>query len=62
MLKLNNIRAEMARNKISGITLAEILKISPNSLYRKLNGKNDFTATEIGLIAKELKTEVNFFY
>lgn len=62
MLKLNNIRAEMARNNITGLMLAKKLHISPNAFYKKIKGVTDFTATEIGIIAKELNTEVNFFY
>lgn len=62
MLNLDNIRAEMAKNKISGLDLAKKLNISHTSIYQKLNGKRKFTADEIGIIAKILKTDINFFY
>jgi hypothetical protein len=42
-----NLRAEMARKNIKAINLAKILNISYDSVINKLNGKTDFTRTEI---------------
>lgn len=62
LVDLSNIRAAMAKNKVTGLDLAKILKISQTAVYQKLNGKRKFSADEIGILAIELKTEVNFFY
>ena len=62
MLNLQNIKAEMARNNMTGLKIAEILNLSPTSLYLKLGGKRDFTAKELGKLAEILNTNVNFFY
>lgn len=48
-------------NKIiedSGITkvaLAKKLRLSPQGLYFKLNGKNDFTREEVGILCDVLR-------
>ena len=42
-----NLRAEMARNNIKAARLAELLEISYDSIINKLNGKTDFTRSEI---------------
>ena len=62
MLDLNKIRGQMAYKRITGIELAEKLEISQTSFYKKINGKRQFTANELGLIASVLEKEVNFFY
>lgn len=58
MVNLSNIRAEMAKKRISGINLAKELKLSQRSIYLKLNGQREFTANEIGIIAKILDVEL----
>lgn len=57
-----NIRLKMFVGKMTGRDMAKILDISETSFYLKINGKRNFTAVELGTIAKNLKTEVNFFY
>ena len=42
-----NLRAEMARYNIKAASLAELLEISYDSVINKLNGKTDFTRSEI---------------
>ncbi len=42
-----NLRAEMARKNIKPKKLANILGISYDSIINKLNGKTDFTRSEI---------------
>ena len=42
-----NLRAEMARNNIKAARLAELLEISYDTVINKLNGKTDFTRSEI---------------
>lgn len=62
MLNLQNIKAEMTRNNLTGLKIAELLNLSPTSLYLKLGGKREFTANEIGKLAKILNTDIKFFY
>lgn len=62
LINYENIKSAMFINKVSGRALAKKLEISETSFYLKINGKRSFTANELGLIAKVLKTEVNFFY
>lgn len=61
-INYDNIRAEMARKKISGVEIAKKLNLSQNSFYKKINGKRNFTALELGILANILDTEINFFY
>lgn len=56
------IRNEIFIQRLSGLRIAKMLKISQSSFYKKINGKRDFTASEIGALATILKKEVNFFY
>ncbi|HIR53069.1 MAG TPA: helix-turn-helix transcriptional regulator [Candidatus Onthovicinus excrementipullorum] len=46
-----NIRAEMGRSGCTVEKLAEILGLSPGSVSMKLNGKREFTLSEIERIA-----------
>lgn len=62
MVKLENVRAEMAKKRVTGMNLAKILGISQNAFYQKINGKRKFTADELGIIAETLEAEINFFY
>lgn len=56
------IRSEMFKQRISGVQMAKILKISQTSFYKKINNKRPFLANEIGTIATVLNKEANFFY
>ena len=42
-----NLRAEMARGNIKATIMAEVLEISYDSVINKINGRTDFTRTEI---------------
>jgi hypothetical protein len=46
-----NIRAEMARNRFTNKDVAKILGICTNSVNFKLNGRYQFTLTEISTLA-----------
>ena len=46
-----NIKAEMARNNITIKELAKVIGLSTNSVSFKLNGKRQFTLSEIEKIA-----------
>lgn len=42
-----NLRAEMARYSIKTKDIAEILEVTPKTIRDKLNGKHDFTNSEM---------------
>lgn len=50
----NVLRGEMAKYRVTIAQLAEVVGISANSMSAKLNGKVDFTLTEV-------KTVLAFF-
>lgn len=54
-MNINMLRAQIALKgkKISDIT--KLLKISKSAIYRKLNGKSDFTRKEILLLINFLE-------
>lgn len=62
LVNFENIKTAMFLNKVSGRELAKELQISETSFYLKINGKRNFTANELGMIAMILKTQINFFY
>jgi len=62
VVNVETIKNEMYIARITGIEMAKKLKISQTSFYKKINGKRQFTANELGLIASVLEKEVNFFY
>ncbi|HUM44362.1 MAG TPA: helix-turn-helix transcriptional regulator [Fervidobacterium sp.] len=57
-----NLKAEMARNNIKSMTLAEILGISYDSVINKINGKTDFTRSEIFKIRDTLFPDLSLDY
>lgn len=46
-MNMNLLRAQMALKGKKINDISKILKISKSALYRKLNGKSDFTRKEI---------------
>lgn len=62
MIYVNNIRAEMARNKVSQKDIASKLGISLRSLNLKLTGKREFKASELQSIAVLLRVDINIFF
>lgn len=50
-----NLRAEMARNKISGVELSDLLHITNQSFYKKMGGTSDFTLNQMIIIQLKLK-------
>lgn len=53
-----NVRAEMARRKISQRALAEKAGISQPQIYRRLRGELAFDVDELGAIANALGIDV----
>lgn len=48
-----NLKAEMARINIDGITLSELIGCTPKTFSNKMNGKSEFTRAEIFKIQRE---------
>lgn len=53
-----NLRAEMARKKITSTELANKLNISTSTMSTKMNGKYDFTLEEAKEIQHILNTDI----
>lgn len=51
-----NLRAEMSRNKITGTDMSDVLHISHQSFYGKMNGDTEFTLRQMMMIQIHLKT------
>jgi hypothetical protein len=47
-----NLKAEMARQNISGLTISEFIGCTPKTFSSKLTGKTEFTRSEIFKIQK----------
>jgi hypothetical protein len=50
-----NLRAEMARNKMTGTDMANVLHITHQSFYKKMSGETDFTLSQMRMIQLHLK-------
>ena len=51
-----NLRAEMARNKMTGTDMANVLHITHQSFYNKMSGETDFTLSQMMMIQSHLKS------
>jgi len=56
-MKANLLRAKIKERCKTQSEIADEIGISPNSLSRKLNGKREFTASEICKLKKSLEIE-----
>jgi transcriptional regulator with XRE-family HTH domain len=54
-----NLRAEMARKKVTGQELAKRIGITNGTFSQKFNGKFDFTLDEAQKIKKALGTDIS---
>lgn len=54
-----NLRAEMARKRVTGNDLAEVLNIRPATFSEKMNGKSGFTFAEAQIIKAYLGTSLS---
>lgn len=59
-MKYPNIKAEMGRHNITIKELAQNLKLSTNSVSFKLNGKREFTLSEIEEIANLFNCSLDY--
>ena len=57
-----NLRAEMARKKITGQELAKKIGVTNGTFSQKFNGKFDFTLEEAQSIKKALGTDMTIEY
>ena len=53
-----NLRAEMARKKLTGVDMAQAMGVNISTFSLKFNGKNDFTLPEAKAIKKALRTDL----
>lgn len=56
------VRAEVARHKVRTQELADILRISRTTVWRRLNGEYPFDVAELAAIADRLGVPVGTFF
>ncbi|MFP7480226.1 hypothetical protein [Terribacillus saccharophilus] len=49
-----NLRAEMARSDIDGITMAQLIGVSAKTFSSKMSGKTEFNRSEMFTIKREV--------
>lgn len=52
----DNLKAEMARNNLTGVKMSDILHITHQSFYKKIHGETDFKLNEMVAIQNYLKS------
>lgn len=52
-MKILKFKGFLAERKITQAQLAELLDLTPQSIYKKVNGKEDFTLAQIKTICTE---------
>lgn len=57
---LKNLKAEMARNGKTNMSMARFLGVSENTFSFKLNGKREFTLDEINKIAALFNVSIDY--
>jgi hypothetical protein len=57
-----NLKAEMARKNIDGITISAVIGCTPKTFSSKLNGKTEFTRSEIFKIQRVCFPSVSVEY
>lgn len=58
----SNVRAEMARTKVSQAALGEHLNLSQSSVSMRLRGGTPFSAHELGIVARVLGVPIDDLY
>ena len=61
-IKLNVIRGKIKEHNMTNNGFAQKIGMGVTSFSLKLNGKREFTASEISRIANELKVPVQIFF
>lgn len=61
-LDLPKIKKLMHQRGITQKQLASALKVSIGSIYRKLEGKQEFKANQVGILSEVLKVSVAVLY
>lgn len=49
-----NLRAEMARSDIDGVTVADIIGVSTRTFRNKMSGKTEFSRSEMFTIKRKI--------
>lgn len=57
-----NLLAEMARKDINNLDLSKLLKLTPNTISKKMTGKGEFTRKEIFTIRNNFFPELTIEY
>ena len=57
-----NLLAEMARRDINNSDLSRLLKLTPNTISRKMTGKSEFTRKEMFTIKNNFFPELTIEY
>jgi hypothetical protein len=57
-----NLLAEMARRDINNLDLSKLLKLTPNTISRKMTGKSEFTRKEMFTIRNSFFPELTIEY
>lgn len=57
-----NLLAEMARRDINNLDLSKLLKLTPNTISRKMTGKSEFTRKEMFTIRNNFFPELTIEY
>ena len=57
-----NLLAEMARRDINNLYLSRLLNLTPNTISRKMTGKNEFTRKEMFTIRDNFFPELTIEY
>ena len=61
-MMFKNLLAEMARRDINNIDLSRLLKLTPNTISRKMTGKSEFTRKEMFTIRDNFFPELTIEY
>jgi transcriptional regulator with XRE-family HTH domain len=61
-MNLKKIKIKMIELELTQLKLAQKMAISPASLNLKLNGKRDFTVTELRNLCLILHVDPNYFF
>lgn len=58
-MRLHELRMEL---KISQATVAKIISVSPQQIQKIESGKNRFSASQLYIVACELKVPITYFF
>lgn len=59
---MRNLKAEMARRELTAQDLANLIKMSPSTFYRKFQGYTEFTISEAFAISNVLGEKIDYLF